>query len=275
MVKVSVIAYFYTCALFIDTLVYGKPHGDVISTSLQILFDIPENKNNSIKINYSYNEINRLRDYVFFNKNYAQAETIELFKNKISDISTFAFWGLEQLKVVDLSDNLITNLDDQTFTTNRNLHKLVLINNRITFKSHHKFLISESIETLVLSNNRINKIYDSTFEALPKLRRLLLTDNALTEIENRSFQSLTNLRYLSLANTGVIHLSDSMFNTLPHIINLDDTPIAQNFDPPLRQVRGHAIKHLLQLESGSREYILHGHHNNINKTDPTTTEINL
>lgn len=200
-------------------------------------------------LNVSYNTIEKLPDYVFHNSSYERLKKILIYQNKINEISNLAFRGLKHLKMVDLSDNNLTTLDPYTFRTNTNLEKLVLINNNIRFDRLQIFLVSQSLETLILSNNQIDQIYEVTFLGVPNLLNLFLNGNDLIYISPNSFKTLTNLNYLSLSNTGIHRLSQNMFgNSLPAMVNLEGTPLATKFDPPLKKVMEESLEKLMRID---------------------------
>lgn len=226
---------------------YKEPTRDVIVMS-ENLTEIPMGNAEVEFLNAAYNQISDLPDSVFVNKSYRIVQKLYLQRNRISRINVNAFRGLKQLKILDLSDNDLSTLDPYTFKSNSNLEKLILMNNRITFDRLQTFLISHSVESLVLSNNQITEIYGLTFLGVPNLKRLILSDNELVSLAPISFKSLGKLHYLSLANTGVHSLTQSMFLKLPRIINLENTPLAKRFEPPLTQVTNEeGIVALLQL----------------------------
>lgn len=219
-------------------------HVELMDTELEAV------PNGSLEVQYlniAYNMLETLPNYVFLNNSYKNAKKINLNENCIHTIHVHAFKGLRQLKTVELSSNNLTHLDPYTFKSNHKMERLVLHDNCLSFHRTQTFLVSHSIETLVLSKNSITDVYDTTFLGLPSLRELILSDNELSFISSHSFKQLSHLRYLSLANTKVHRLSDSCFGVVPRILNLEDSPLGDTFDPPLKEVIGDAVKTLLDL----------------------------
>lgn len=210
---------------------------------------IPEGHPQTKSVNFAYNHLTTLNDTIFTDKSYKALHKIELFENKISDISVTAFLGLKHLKIVDLSENNITTINAYTFEFNTRLEKLDLGGNQISFKREFHFLVSYSLATLILRNNRIENIFAYNFVGVPKLKNLFLDYNIINYIEPNSFKPMNDLQYLSLAHTGVHKLSLSMFHdSPPRIIDLTDTILADKFEPPLRKVRNEAVGKLLTID---------------------------
>ncbi|XP_044259176.1 leucine-rich repeat-containing protein 15-like isoform X2 [Tribolium madens] len=215
----------------------------------QLLQDIPQGSPEIKTLNLAYNQISALSETIFSNKTYKSLTKIELNQNRISEIHATAFRGLKQLTTVILSDNNITSLDPWTFKNNHKLERLEISRNKIHFTKQTVFLVSNTIQTLIVSHNRIDEISEFTFIGLPNLKNLILDGNTLNTLAPKGFKSLNKLQYLSLANTGVYHLSESMFsNNLPRIIDLQGTPFAARFEPPLRTVRNDAVGNLLKID---------------------------
>ncbi|KAJ8957574.1 hypothetical protein NQ318_020614 [Aromia moschata] len=211
---------------------------------------IPQGAQHVKYINFAYNRISLLPPYVFHHNNYRGLHKIELYQNKISNVSQRAFRELRQLKIVDLSGNNITSIEPSTFKSNTKLEKLDLSNNKMNFFPYKPILNSQSLEILILADNRIEQIFEVTFSKLPKLRNLMMDNNIIYLIEPNSFATLKSLVCLSLANTGVFRLREDMFKnqTYPRIIDLTDTPLANKFDPPLRKVKNNAVVNLINID---------------------------
>lgn len=199
-------------------------------------------------LNVAYNHISTLPDFVFFNSSYRGLRTILVHENKINTIGTFAFRGLRLVRMIDLSDNNISTIDPYTFKTNIRLQKLILVRNSVSFDRLQTFIISHSLETLLLSHNRITQIHELTFMGVPNLKNLVLNNNALSYVAPNSFKNLNKLYYLSLANTGVYRLSENMFGQLPRKVNLESTPLANRFDPPLQKITERGLANLIRID---------------------------
>lgn len=212
------------------------------------LEEIPAGSPEVQVLNVAYNRITTLPDFVFINNTYRNLKTILIHENKINTISTNAFRGLRLLKMVDISDNNISTIDPYTFKTNFRLQKLILVRNSVSFDRLQTFIISHSLETLILSNNRITQIHELTFMGVPNLKNLILNNNILTYVAPNSFKNLNKLYYLSLANTGVYRLSENMFGQLPRKVNLESTPLANRFDPPLEKITERGLENLIRID---------------------------
>jgi Leucine-rich repeat (LRR) protein len=211
--------------------------------------EIPLGNTETKILNLGYNQIISLPEFVFHNKSYKSLTKIELHQNRICTIHLTAFRGLRQLASVILSDNNITSLDPYIFKHNPRLEKIDFSRNKISFNRLRVFLVSQTLESLIVSQNRIEQIYELTFIGVPNLKNLILDGNILSIIAPNSFKSLNKLQYLSLTNTGVYRLSESMFNNnLPRIIDLQETPLAKRFDPPLKKITNNAVRNLINMD---------------------------
>ncbi|KAF5294584.1 hypothetical protein FQA39_LY13343 [Lamprigera yunnana] len=208
---------------------------------------IPKGGEKVESLDVSYNNIERLPDYVFWNNSFRNVKKLSLQQNRISNISLNAFKGVRSIREIDLSDNLITSIDPYLFKTNTHFQKLIIMNNSIKFDRLQTFLLSSSLQYLVMSNNNIDQIYEVTFLGVPNLRSLILNDNGVFRIASNSFRTLNKLHYLSLANTGVYRLRESMFSQIPHIVNLEGTLLSKRFEPPLKKITGDSVTKLIHL----------------------------
>lgn len=212
---------------------------------------VPPGEMDILTANFGFNHIRSLPPYIFFTRGYRHLYKLELHHNQIGNISKSAFKDLPDLKTLDLSENNISSLETSTFKSNTALEKLDLTTNRIFFDPYKPFLNSASLETLVLTDNRIGQIYEITFYKLPKLRNLILDKNFVYFIEIQSFSPMRHLQFLSLAHTTVDKLSLNMFrnnDTLPSVLDVTDTPLANRFVPPLRKVRYDSVRELINID---------------------------
>lgn len=208
---------------------------------------IPMGNYDITTLNVAYNNIEELVPFTFWNNSYKNLRKLHLDHNRVKNVSLDAFKGLSELRMIDLSDNNLTTLDPYQFEHNIKLNKVVIVNNKITFYKTQPFLMSDSIDTLILTNNCITQVYEITFVGVPNLKRLYLNDNNLSILTTHSFKKLIKLSFLSLSNTKVHHLSESMFNTIPKIIDLEDTPVAKTFNPPLSRINKTSIIELFRM----------------------------
>lgn len=212
---------------------------------------IPAGELDTLTINYGFNQIKNLPSYVFFTKGYRHLFKIELHHNQITNISRNAFKDLKSLQVVDLSENNISTLETNTFKSNTMLTKLDFTSNRISFEPLRPFLNCKSLETLILTDNRIGQIFEITFYKLPALRTLILDKNLVFSIEVESFSPMRHLQFLSFAHTTVDKLTINMFRnneTLPNVLDVTNTPLANRFSPPLRKVKYESVWKLVNID---------------------------
>lgn len=225
------------------------PHISKVGRNLKT---IPPGELGTLTINYGFNNIKHLPAYIFFTTGYRHLLKIELHHNQITNISRNAFKDLRNLQILDLSENNVTTLDTNTLKSNTMLQKVDLTSNRISFEPMRPFLNCKSLETLILTDNKIGEIFEITFYKLPKLRHLILDKNLVFFIEVESFSPMRNLQFLSLAHTTIDKLSLNMFRnneTLPRILDVTDTPLANRFSPPLRKVKYDSVWKLVNIDN--------------------------
>lgn len=213
---------------------------------------IPPGELNTLTMNCGFNNIKTLPSYIFFTRGYRHLYKIELHHNQLSNISRNAFKELKSLQTLDLSENNLTTFDTNTFKSNIKLERLDLTSNKLSFDPLKPFLNCKSLETLILTDNRIGEIFEITFYKLPKLRNLVLDKNLVFFIEVESFAPLRQIQFLSLAHTTVDKLSVNMFRnneTLPSVLDVTDTPLANRFSPPLRKVKYEGVWKLINIDN--------------------------
>ncbi|XP_044765348.1 P-granule-associated novel protein 1-like [Coccinella septempunctata] len=225
-----------------------QTNNEEVSWSGRQLTDIPRGSLTIKQLDLAYNNILVLPPNVFQNKSYRDLAVLDLHENSLFNVSASAFKGMKKLRSVDFSYNNIEDLDTYTFEQSRKLEKLDLTSNRITFTKSKVFLVSSTMKTLVLTKNNIDELYELTFVGLKHLTNLILDENTLNKIHPNSFKPLPDLQFLSLSNTRVMHLGASMFTQIPRVMNIESTPLANTFNPPLTRIKKDQVTNLLRAE---------------------------
>ncbi|XP_066154966.1 leucine-rich repeat transmembrane neuronal protein 3-like [Euwallacea fornicatus] len=213
------------------------------------LEQVPEGRPSVGGLNLAYNRLKELPAHVFVRNHYRRAHTIQLSHNRISQVHPAAFRGIFHLRTLDLSYNNLTSLDSHTFKHNHALRNLDLAYNNLVLDPERPLVRSPSLESLQLSRNRIIHVYDINFAFVPNLQVLHLDHNPLYYLSSKCFKRAEGLQFISLAETSVHTLTSSMFGTLPRLVDLTGTLLAQKFEPRLRKVRSRQLLQLMNLES--------------------------
>ena len=113
---------------------------------------------------------------------------IELKSNRITEIPSYAFSGLSELKYLNLNLNYyIKDFPETALDGCVSLEKLILSGNRL--EAVPKGLPQSLIE-LYLDNNQIKSVNEHSFSLLPNLRKLVLKTDS---VEPDSFKNTPNL----------------------------------------------------------------------------------
>lgn len=105
-------------------------------------------------------------------------KSLDLGENKISEIFSASFHGLEQLYGLRLIDNLITNITKDSFSTLPSLQVLNLAYNKIEHVDKAAFGTSPTLHAIRLDGNQLKDI-NGMFIHLPGLVWLNVSDNQL------------------------------------------------------------------------------------------------
>jgi len=173
-----------------------------------------------------------------------QLETLQMKGNIISDLPTFLFLNLQNLRVLDLSQNKLEDVKRETFSGLARLEILKMKNNLISNLTSNLFHnISQLIE-LHFDGNKISELADDIFFVLTKLKVLNLRGNLLTTFSDKVFGfetthlmelnlkgnrltelsslgSLTSITDLILSSNHLSHLPEDVFRNVTALENLD------------------------------------------------------
>ncbi|XP_045461844.1 leucine-rich repeat-containing G-protein coupled receptor 6-like isoform X1 [Harmonia axyridis] len=232
-----------------------KTNAEEISWSGKQLNDIPKGNTTIKRLDLAYNNILLLNSNIFQNRSYRDLTILDMHENRLNYISPLAFKGMKKLESIDLSFNNLKDIDTYTFEQSRKLEKIDFTSNSIKLTKSKVFLVSPSLKTLVLAKNDIDQLYELSFVGLKHLTHLILDENILNKIHPSCFKPLIDIQFLSLSNTGVMHLGVSMFTQIPRVINIEATPLANRFIPPLTRIKKDQVTNLLRAEDFERQNI--------------------
>lgn len=158
-------------------------------------------------------------------------EGVILKGKQIKTIEEEAFVTLFCCRSVDLSDNKLTNLSTKVFNGLDNIEELNLSGNLLeTVSISTFFLMSPTLEQLYLSRNRFKTINMEAFQSLYRLSVITLDQNKLSQINmdilNATFVQNVNLSFNHLQtltlnnqlnNLTVLDLSNNHLHEMPYL----------------------------------------------------------
>lgn len=149
-----------------------------------------------------------------------QLHNLDLSKNSIEQVDTFAFFVLKNVKSLDLSHNKLNNFHKNMFVNMSGLQSLNLSYNQNN-KLAKDDLNFRSLTTLDLANNNLSVIERHAFDKLSHLNQLNLSSNPINEIRNETFARLFHLEHLILRQINVSRIERGTFIHQQKLISLD------------------------------------------------------
>jgi Leucine-rich repeat (LRR) protein len=135
-------------------------------------------------------------------------KSIKLRRNRIREISKFAFNDCLKLSHIDLAENEISQLKTESFNC-ATLVSLNLENNRISQILEDSFKGASNMEILNLNGNDILEIV--AFHGLQNLKKLFMNHNQLSELRSWMIQDLGDLEEIYLDNNRIKVLHGNSF----------------------------------------------------------------
>lgn len=132
-------------------------------------------------------------------------KSLDLGKNQISDITTDAFEGLEELLGLRLVDNLIANISRDTFSALPSLRILNLASNEIRHIDQSAFISNPAITGIRLDHNLLEDI-SSVFTSLSTLVWLNVSDNQIRNFDYSHFPD--SLQWLDMRLNRIAELGN-------------------------------------------------------------------
>lgn len=146
---------------------------------------------------------------------------MRLNNNKIGQIESGTFLGMESLQLLNLRGNLIDVLENRLFSPLFNLEELNLGQNRISEIKLDAFLHLSNLKILYLDDNSLNHVPAESFAPLTNLAELFIGVNSFTTLERSAFEKLKKLTTLSLNGAQLHNISSSAFAGLESLRTLD------------------------------------------------------
>ena len=168
------------------------------------------------KLKYLYLQKNQLTevpsDFVYHHK----LERLDLSTNQITQLETYAFSLLTDLKYLHLQQNKIFKIQDNAFDNLRSLEWLELMENKIETLNESMFYELRSLIHLDLNFNNISLIQEGAFNGLDNLKRLSLEHTKLTSLTPGMFKGLPVLGELYI---GYNYIQEIQPGAIPSTID--------------------------------------------------------
>ncbi|XP_043945049.1 reticulon-4 receptor-like [Protopterus annectens] len=225
------------------------PEGMLVHCTNKHLTGLPELPYNVYELKLSHNSISVLKTGMFNITELTQRLTLLfLDNNKITEIQSSAFLGVNKLKHLDLSHNInLKSLNSGALLCLSSLQYLDLQNTGLVSLAQGVFKSVPVMEILLLPFNNFSNIPPNSFEGTRELKILDFSNNNIKTLEKNAFSGAANLTHLNLSSNLITNIERSTFQPLVNIRNLKLTynklvTIDTNVLQPLQQL------HLLELE---------------------------
>ena len=147
-------------------------------------------------------------------QNFKSLLKLNLTRNKITELRTGSFLGLERLEYLFLNQNNISDISETAFAELVRIQKIDLSKNKISELHQNTFGGLSSLRYLDLSENLLKTIPNNLFQDLGSLKNLDLKMSEIKVLSEDSFAGLTPLYSLSLQQNRINRLPDGLFKDL-------------------------------------------------------------
>ncbi|XP_077289296.1 leucine-rich repeat domain-containing glycoprotein 150 [Arctopsyche grandis] len=185
-----------------------------------------------------------LSDRIFNKLGLDQVINIKIVNSIVTEISSTAFDGLNDLYSVNLTGNRIQKLHENTFASNKDMYLLSLSNNPLELsqmKDSQAFLNSSSIQELDVSHCNLTSVPSKAFLKLKNLMYINLSGNKLKNIDSKLFSYLKDLEEVDLSDNFLKGVPFDLFANNSEMTSLN---IGRN---PINTIRGMTFSELLTL----------------------------
>ena len=141
----------------------------------------------------------------------ADARTVYLSDNQISDIRNAGFSQLTNCTELWLNNNTLIQIETADFVGLESLKELILENNFITEIQTAAFFHLEQCSDINIKGNKLTRIHKDMFIGLPFLETLSLSDNKINNIEPGTFVKLSKLMILDLSKNKISNIAPQTF----------------------------------------------------------------
>ena len=144
----------------------------------------------------------------------SNVNVLVLRQNRINELATDTFSGLENLISIDLSDNRVAEIPAGAFS-NQFLNEVNISGNAIREIGQQTFTDLPILEVLDLSRNSIIGIKNGAFDNIPRLKKLFLSKNRMSSYRGDFFTNTgneTDLHTLDVSHNELTYLYPESFS---------------------------------------------------------------
>lgn len=158
---------------------------------------------------------------------YSNATDLVVINCGLSSVAADAFELLNGLDTLELAKNRLTNVSKISLNPLRNLRKLDLSNNRLTALPNELFKDLPKLEEIDLGGNQV-QFTENLFNGTAALTKLVCNNCHLKDVPTISLRKIRNLHYLELNQNPFQSLQDHNFHGLRQIqeLSLDNCSLS-------------------------------------------------
>ncbi len=184
----------------------------------QGLQEVPDIPAAATHVYLTYQHISHIEPQTF--SHLTQCQDLKLAHNKLTEVRSDMWEGLNSLEYLWLQGNRISRLSAGSFSTLPSLALLDLDHNNLAAVGRDIFIDVESLEILKLSGNPISSIESGSFSGLPNVHYLGLGYAELSEVRVDMFEGLTSLGTLGINNNRLSNVDRGTFVSTPNLSRL-------------------------------------------------------
>ena len=158
-------------------------------------------------INLAKNRIEHIPNNTFNHSQLSTVSYLSLSHNKLTEVTSAAFAGLEGLSSLNLCNNRIHTIADGAFSILQRLSDLRLDGNRLESLKYSWMGNIRTLRTLNLSSSGLNNQALPALSGISELTELNLDSNNLTSLA--LLPMITSLNTLSVRNNSLLHIDYS------------------------------------------------------------------
>ncbi|XP_033117916.1 slit homolog 1 protein-like isoform X2 [Anneissia japonica] len=194
----------------------------------KMLENVPNLEFNTTHLNLQNNKITKLDGNSFINVS-CTIVSLELSKNKLvsTNISKYAFRGLDQLQYLSLKENYLSQIQIIWFADLKSLTHLILEKCNLMNISEDVFRQSPSLKLINLGDNNIKSLPSTLFSKQIRINRLELHNNLIKYVPDAFLET-------SKSSISELLLHDNLIETihsslgLQHLTNLTNLTLFSN-----------------------------------------------
>ncbi|CAL8303115.1 unnamed protein product [Arctogadus glacialis] len=180
--------------------------------------------------------------------NCSQITKLDLFSNRISNLSSHSIQSMKQLRYLDLAGNSLSSVPHDLISLS-SLEILYLSANNIAEVGCLDFFNLTRLKELYLVYNYIDKLDGCVFQYQKDLKVLDLSNNLLLELDDTFKIGLKNLEFLDLSTNRIKHFGTGDFISLESLSCLKLNIIEDVHSKDFERLYTPSLSFLLQMDN--------------------------